>query len=117
VRTFAVTDPRFQYFARRGLWHLQLWHPKAGVSILSPSGLTLGHYEIYPVAGWKHWARDHDDLVRALGTHHPLVPPSAGTLAALEAWLVDDPVAEVHDWAISLVVSTDIPVPATAVTD
>lgn len=90
VRVFADSDPKLEYFVRRGLHHLQLWHPEAGVSVLSPSGLTIGQYETFPIAGWKRQARTRDDLVALLRAHHRLELPSAGTMAALEAWFVDD---------------------------
>lgn len=45
VRLF--TDVRFGYFVKRGLWHVQLWHPRARVSVLTPSRLTLGAYELH----------------------------------------------------------------------
>jgi hypothetical protein len=111
VRTFRTTDPKFEYLAERGLWHLQLWHAEAGVSILSPSGLTLGHYEIFPIAGWKHWAKDYAELVQAVRMHHQVEPPSPGTLAAFEAWLVDDPVCELHDASVPLVVGPELAAP------
>jgi hypothetical protein len=93
VRAFLATDPRFAYLAPRGLWHLQLWHPRAAVSVLTPSGLTLDRYEVYPVAGWKRAVPCLGDVRALLEVFHGIQPPSAGTLAALEAQFVHDPVA------------------------
>jgi len=39
-------DDRFGYFATRSLLHLQLWHPACRVSVLTPSRLTGGRFEI-----------------------------------------------------------------------
>lgn len=90
---FALTDPKAAFLAAHGFWHLQLWHTDAQVSVLTRSLLTSGRYEIFPIATWKQWAADHDELETLLAYHHDIVPPSAGTLAALEAWFVDEMVA------------------------
>ena len=50
---FARYDPRFEYFVRKKMMHLQLWHPLIWVSVLTPSKLTLGRFEIFPIEGWK----------------------------------------------------------------
>jgi hypothetical protein len=92
VRAFALYGPRFEYFAPRSLWHVQLWHPGAGVSILTPSALTGGCYELFPVRGWKQRVATEPLLRRTLEIAHHLAPPSPGTLQALEAYFVDDPV-------------------------
>lgn len=36
----------FAFFAPRGLWHVQLWHPEKRLSIITPSTLTRGSYEL-----------------------------------------------------------------------
>src|SRR5688500_11007904 len=51
VRVFA--DAKFGFFVQRGLWHVQLWHPYARVSVLTPSRLTGGAYEILSARGTK----------------------------------------------------------------
>jgi hypothetical protein len=92
VRSFAVSGARFEYFAPRSLWHIQLWHARAKVSVLTPSQLTGGCYEVFPVCGWKRRAGDDPGLRRVLQIAHRLVPPSAGMLRALESYFVEDPV-------------------------
>jgi hypothetical protein len=80
----------FQYFVTRGLWHLQLWHPAARVSVLTPSRLTHGFYEAYPIARWKARAPTYDALVTRLSgvTHEPL--PARSRVERLEHCLVDE---------------------------
>jgi len=51
VLQFPATDQKLEYFARFSFLHLQLWHPVAEVSVLTPSRLTLGCYELHPHAG------------------------------------------------------------------
>ena len=46
LRQFADDDPRTAYFARRGFAHVQLWHPERRVSVLTPSRLTGGNFEL-----------------------------------------------------------------------
>ena len=94
VRSFLLTDPKFEYFAPRGLWHLQLWHPEAGISILTPSGLTLDRYEVFPIGEWKWRVKSHEELVSLLDGVHGVQPPSAGTLHNLESFFVHDPVRD-----------------------
>jgi hypothetical protein len=86
VRLFG--ERKFQYFVTRGLWHVQLWHPIARVSVLTPSRLTCGLYEAYPIANWKAQAPDYARLVALLAG--AAVLPSAGTLARVEKAFVDD---------------------------
>jgi hypothetical protein len=88
VRLF--TGRKFQYFVTRGLWHLQLWHPTARVSVLTPSRLTRGLYEAFPIARWKASAPDYEKLVTLLaGLNHALLP-DRGLVLTLERRLVDD---------------------------
>jgi hypothetical protein len=88
VRAFPRDDRRFAYFVPRGLWHLQLWHPSRRISILTPSRLTRGLYEIFPVNGWKTAAPDIDELRSAVESAHAVTLPGPAALAALELWLV-----------------------------
>ena len=92
VRSFPLTDPRFAFLAPRGWWHLQLWHPDAGISVLTPSGLTRNDYEIFPILGWKRRAGRHEDLRGLLLAFHGIAPPSAGMLEGLQALFVRAPV-------------------------
>jgi hypothetical protein len=88
VRAFPRSDPRYAYFAARGLWHIQLWDPISRVSILTPSRLTLGRYEVFPVRGWKALASDHDELTKLFAGHERTLP-SAATLTLLQRWFVE----------------------------
>jgi hypothetical protein len=86
VRDFAHDDERLAYFAARGLGHLQLWHAARGVSVLTPSRLTDGRYEAFPIAGWKQRADDWQALATMLRASHGLALPSHARLRAVERW-------------------------------
>ncbi len=77
-------EQQFQYFVRHGLWHLQLWHPEARVSVLSPSRLTQALYEAFPIAGWKGRAAGHAQLTALVHGEHGLDLPREATLFELE---------------------------------
>ncbi|MGB0911211.1 MAG: hypothetical protein ACPGYT_12680 [Nitrospirales bacterium] len=53
ARIFSQTESKHHYFAKRGLLHIQLWHPHLHISILTPSRLTANYYEIFPIQGNK----------------------------------------------------------------
>ncbi len=46
VLQFPEGDSRIRYFAPRDMLHLQLWHPGRRISILTPSRITGGLYEV-----------------------------------------------------------------------
>jgi hypothetical protein len=89
VRAFPRDGRMHAYFAPRGLLHLQLWHPRARVSVLTPSRLTCGRYEIYPYEGRKLPVADMQALYRAMSAllRRELPPPAR--LVALERWFVE----------------------------
>jgi hypothetical protein len=80
----------FEYFVTRGFWHVQLWHPGARISILTPSRLTGGAYEAYPIANWKAQARDYEGLVALIDGVHGAVLPTAAEASAIERALVHE---------------------------
>lgn len=87
VRAFPTGDRKFDYLRARGFLHLQLWHPDARVSVLTPSDLTDGLFEIFPVAGWK--ARTSAASVRALvAREHRVELLSLTRIAAITEWYV-----------------------------
>lgn len=88
IRLF--TGRKFQYFVERGFWHLQLWHPGTNVSILTPSRLTCGHYEVFPVAGWKARSPDIARLRRFVEQNHRVTFLEDAELMQLERRLVHD---------------------------
>lgn len=78
---------KFEYFSTRGLLHLQLWHPGSGVSVLTPSRLTNGLFEVFPIDDWKARVSSYESLaplVRSAGA----TPLAAGRIACLESALV-----------------------------
>jgi hypothetical protein len=89
VRAFPIGGRMHRYFAPRGLLHLQLWQPESGVSMLTPSRLTLGRWEVFPVEGWKRGLDQVADLRRLVRSSLRVEPPTAAQLAAARAWFVD----------------------------
>lgn len=86
IRVF--TGPKFDYFAPRGCWHLQLWDPIARLSILTPSRLTRGLYEAFPSRGWRRRTRTYDALAAILGEEHGVEMPDPRDLAWAEETFV-----------------------------
>jgi len=86
VRVFG--EHQFQYFVRRGFWHLQLWHPEARVSVLTPSRLTCDLYEVFPIASWKARAATVPELARLIAEEHGFELPREVELLELERALV-----------------------------
>jgi hypothetical protein len=88
VRAFPSGGRMHRYFAPRGLLHLQLWQPESGVSMLTPSRITLGRWEVFPVEGWKLGVDQVADLRRLVRASFRVEPPTAAQLAAAQAWFV-----------------------------
>jgi hypothetical protein len=70
VRDFAHQDLRRAYLSASGFAHLQLWHPEARVSVLTPSRLTGDRFEAFPIAGWKRATRDYAELAALIEDAH-----------------------------------------------
>lgn len=86
-----VFDGRFsEYFIPRGLWHLQLWHAERQVSVLTPSRLTSGLYEAFPIAGWKQRCARYSDMAAGVREEHAVELPGEDCLRSLEVALVDE---------------------------
>jgi hypothetical protein len=86
IRLFA--ERQFQYLVRNGFWHVQLWHPEARVSVLTPSRLTRDRYEVFPIAGWKAGAKNYQELAKLIADEHSVsLLPELG-LRELELILV-----------------------------
>lgn len=94
LRDFAPEDARAAYFAAHGFAHLQLWHPARGVSILTPSRLTGGRYELYPFAGWKRAARRFSEVQALVEQAHGLRTPGETQLLAWCRWFALPPALE-----------------------
>lgn len=90
VRVFA--DAKFRYFVERGLWHAQLWHPTAGVSVLTPSRLTNDAYEVYPARGWKVRASTMAEVARLVADEHAVRFLDDDALRELERVFVAAPI-------------------------
>jgi hypothetical protein len=98
VRDFAEDDQRLAYFAMRGFSHFQLWHPAYSISVLTPSRLTGGAFEVFPIGNWKRRAADWEALDSMLKTYHQVAPPGESCLRALERWFphLPDSFARAH---------------------
>lgn len=92
-------DRKFRYFIARGLWHLQLWHPERRLSVLTPSRLTHGLYEVFPIDGWKAWVGGFEALASMLRRVHQVSPPDAASFARIERALVHDVYASGEVWS------------------
>jgi hypothetical protein len=106
VRRHPDSGMHHSYFATRGLLHLQLWHPLARVSILTPSRLTNDRFEVWrdgvriAVRTWSEVATILADL--ALPDGEPVAPPGGAEVAALHAWMiVRDAVAALRGTAVT----------------
>lgn len=91
VRRLPAADPKFDYFARRGFLHLQLWHPCAGVSVLTPSRMTMYAYEVCPLAGQMCSVGTPEALRLLLWRGLCLETPTPPEVRALQVWFVKAP--------------------------
>ncbi|MEC7240117.1 MAG: hypothetical protein VXW32_02665 [Myxococcota bacterium] len=46
IRTYPWNSSQHLLYKTKGMLNLQLWYPEVGLSILTPSGLTGGQYEV-----------------------------------------------------------------------
>ncbi|MBX3225658.1 MAG: hypothetical protein KIT84_31230 [Labilithrix sp.] len=83
-----ATGRMFEYFVPRGLWHVQLWHPETRISILTPSRLTMGAWEAFPLQTWKARRETWSSLALALAAEHDVKLPSAAEVAWVESTFV-----------------------------
>ncbi len=92
VRWHDEASAHHGYFATHGLLHLQLWHPGARVSVLTPSPLTNERFEIWrdglriAVRTWAEVAAHLGDLTMSSGASVPL--PGGAEVAALHTWMI-----------------------------
>ena len=88
IRIFPEQDRRAAYFAPRGFLHAQLWHAEARVSVLTPSRLTGGLFELFPYQGWKAPVCEPALLCALVNETHGVALPSPRRLAAIIEWFV-----------------------------
>lgn len=86
LRQFRETDSRRDYFAKKGFGHVQLWHAETGTSIVTPSRLTGGEFELH-VFGERYSARLWKTIARGL-VARDIATPLASELRAVERWFV-----------------------------
>lgn len=85
IRVFSPSGTFHRYFRAHGMLHVQLWHPEAGVSLLTPSALTADQYEVFPFAGWKHARRSYPQLCVEVAAGIGVTLPAQERLEALAA--------------------------------
>lgn len=88
VRIFSPASPLYERLARRGMLHLQLWHPGSGVSVLSPSALTGYRFEAFPIEGWTAGCFGFERVHEAVRLHHGLELPARDEVESLETAFV-----------------------------
>jgi hypothetical protein len=94
IRQFPPSDPKLAYFGGRGFLHIQLWHPERGVSILTPSRLTGGRFDVWTEDGcWLSLAR----WQTVAASLPDVTTPGPLEVEAIERWFVlrHEP-AEIH---------------------
>lgn len=84
VRRHPESKAQHAYFAPRGFLHLQLWHSRARVSVLTPSRLTNDRFEIWR-DGIRIVVRCWGDVVAHLAD---VTMPGAIEVEALWTWAV-----------------------------
>ena len=89
IRIFDPAGRWHQYFAPRGLLHLQLWSPKHGVSLITPSELTCHRYEVYQQDLWKYAHRELQSVREILKKTSNVELPAERQLISLEYGWVD----------------------------
>ena len=94
-RSHARNDINYANMAALGQLHLQLWLPHARVSILTPSSLTDGDFEVC-LFGDLFRVSSSAELNALLVTEAAVAPPCPGLIHYLQTWLV---------WAPSLCAS------------
>lgn len=88
VRGFGPSDPRVPFALGRGFWHVQLYEPTARLSVLTPSRLTDGWYEVAAPRHPMRHALDEEDVARLVaGTRAPI---DAAALREVRRRFVDD---------------------------
>jgi hypothetical protein len=88
LRQFSESDRRFAYFVTKGFAHVQLWHRASGTSIITPSRMTGGNFELFSGTQDLRFAASTwiaiADALDALG----VAPPSRHEVRAIERWFV-----------------------------
>jgi hypothetical protein len=85
VRQFPENDPKFAYFAKRGFLHLQLWDAAGATSILTPSKLTGGNFEVWISGRGYTAAAEWATILRVLARADA---PGESWLRALDRWYI-----------------------------
>jgi hypothetical protein len=86
LRQFAPGDRKLAYFAAKGFAHVQLWHPTQHVSVITPSRLTNGEFELW-IAGERYNARTWATIEVELAVRG-IKPPGRHAMRSIERWFV-----------------------------
>lgn len=86
VRRHPLGEPAVAAYVRDGYLHLQLWCGRSGISILTPSRLTAGLFDLQLADGARVRAHLYQRVVDAVPAG--VRAPSESDVAALERWHV-----------------------------
>ncbi len=78
-----MSDPRsdlHRLFAVNGMFHLQLWHAESNTSILTPSTLTEGHFEVNALFGSEFRTQSYPEMCSVLHAAKNLEAPPPSLL-------------------------------------
>ena len=88
LRQFAESDRRFAYFATKGFAHVQLWHLASCTSIITPSRMTAGNFELWSETfDVRYSSSSWPSIANALYALD-IAPPSRNEVRAIERWFV-----------------------------
>lgn len=79
IRSHAVNDVAHTWLRRRGALHLQVWHRQAQISIISPSPLTAGMWEVFD-GSQRARARCMGGITHYLHDRSAPLPPCPGAV-------------------------------------
>ena len=89
-RAFARNDHNHSHRASRGELHVQLWHPTSRISVLTPSMMTKGQYDVWLSSGQYRVSCLHQ-LSTLTRSKAGIVPPCKRVISHFQTWLVWGP--------------------------
>ncbi len=64
-----------------GMFHLQLWHPESQTSILTPTSLTGGQFEVAPLFGSAFQCEDYAEIAAIIEAARNIQAPAPELLS------------------------------------
>ena len=74
-----MSDPRsdlHRLLTVNGMFHLQLWHPESGTSILTPSPFTEHYFEAVPIFGNQFRTRSYPEMCSVIKASKQIETPA-----------------------------------------